>query len=174
MFKPNSLLVLTILAAAPLFAQTVAITVPANLSCMVNGTPDLTFGIVSATFSATNSFLISGSGPPQTGKPAFADYKLTKQSDACSIPFFTSLAQGTINSGILTINYYPPTAPNVTPTPTLTVYLKNFSFTSLEVDNAASEVFSIGYESIEIYDPATRTHFCWNQVSNSTGSCPLN
>jgi hypothetical protein len=151
-------------------------TTPTNLSCTVNGSVTSTFNVASATFTASNSLTLGGaSAGPAAGKATFGAYKITKSSDACSIPLFTVLAKGTLVAGNLTINYYPAAVPSIStsPLPILTVILHNFAVTSLDLEGPTSEVFSIAYESIEIYDPATKTYFCWDQLTNNTGVCPI-
>jgi type VI protein secretion system component Hcp len=101
------------------------------------------------------------------GRATFSDYKITKNSDSCSIPLFTQLAKGTLITGNVIINYYNSAGSESLPVPVLTVYLTNVFITNLDLESGAAETFSLTYEGIKIVDTATKTSFCWNRLRNS-------
>ncbi|MDQ6707699.1 MAG: type VI secretion system tube protein Hcp [Acidobacteriota bacterium] len=153
------LYLLTLLAAAPAFAQmSVTITMPTtpvSLSCVINGVTTSTFPVTSASFSMSNTASIGGGpgGGGGPGKVSFSDYKLTKNSDSCSIPLFTQLAKGNLIRGNVIINYYGSAASEAAPVPILGVYLTNVLITKLDLESGTAETFSLTYEGIRFTTP---------------------
>jgi hypothetical protein len=170
MHTTKVLSLLVFLGAGTAWSQTVTVTMPGpNLTCKVGIVTTSTFTVVSAAVAITNGATISSfQGLPL--KTTFGDFAITKNSDACSVGLFASVVTASSIQGNLVVNYYAAGTVTDKTLPVLTVLLTNIIFTSVSLTATGSEVFTVTYQGIKIYDPATKASTCWDRTRDST-SC---